>query len=85
MPRIGTSSAPPQISTNCSTSLKMAERKPPKATYSVTAAAETRMLKVISQPSTTFITTAMANMFTPLIRIISMAKETAARTRACSP
>jgi len=43
------------------------------------------MLKVIFQPSTTFITTAMANMFTPLIRIISVAKEMAARTRACWP
>ena len=36
----------------------------------------------MSQPSTTFITTAMANMFTPLIRIISMANETAATLRA---
>jgi hypothetical protein len=36
------------------------------------------MLKVISQPSTTFITSAMENMFTPLIRIVMNAKEKAA-------
>ena len=29
---MGTSSAPPQISTNCNTSLKIAERRPPRAT-----------------------------------------------------
>ena len=31
-PRIGISSAPSQISTNCSTSLKMAESRPPRPT-----------------------------------------------------
>ena len=43
------------------------------------------MLKVMSQPRTTFITTAMANIFTPLIKIISMAKEKAATLLACPP
>ena len=43
------------------------------------------MLKVISHPRTTFITTAMANMLTPLIRIISMANEKAATVRAAPP
>jgi hypothetical protein len=43
------------------------------------------MLKLMSQPRTTFMTTAMANMFTPLIRIISVAKAMAATLRAAPP
>ena len=43
------------------------------------------MLKLMSQPSTTFITTAMANMFTPLIKIISSANAIADTVRASPP
>jgi hypothetical protein len=46
---------------------------------------ETKMLKLMSQPSTTFMTTAMANMLTPLMRIISIANEKAATLRASPP
>ena len=43
------------------------------------------MLKLMSQPSTTFITLAMANMFTPLMRIVMNANEIAAKARLFSP
>jgi hypothetical protein len=62
------SSAPSQISTNCSTSLKMAESSPPKPTYTATVMEETQMLKLISQPSTTFMTSAMEYMLMPLMK-----------------
>src|SRR4029077_17949024 len=51
-PRMGISNAPAQIRKNCSTSLKMADRKPPSATYTPTVSDETQMLKLMSQPST---------------------------------
>ena len=44
-PMMETSSAPSQISTNCSTSLKIAESSPPKPTYNATVMEETQMLK----------------------------------------
>ena len=70
---------------NCRTSLKMAERSPPSATYAATASEETMMEKFRSQPSTTFITSAMANIFTPLISTVMKAKEKAATTLAPCP
>ena len=44
-PMMETSSAPSQISTNCRTSLKMAESNPPNPTYTATVMDETQMLK----------------------------------------
>src|SRR5476649_564741 len=82
---MGMSSAPAQIRKNCSTSLKMAERKPPSATYTPTVSEDTQMLKLMSQPSTICMTLAMANMLTPLISTVINAKETADRTRLGSP
>ena len=41
---------------------------------------EMMMEKVISQPRTTFITSAMENMLTPLMRTVIKAKEKAATT-----
>ena len=46
---------------------------------------ETQMLKLMSQPSTTFITSAMEYMLMPLMRTVMKAKETAARPRLASP
>ena len=43
------------------------------------------MEKFKSQPSTTFITSAMANMFTPLMSTVIKANETAETMRAPSP
>ena len=43
------------------------------------------MLKLMSQPSMTFITLAMANMFTPLMRMVMTANEIAAKARLSSP
>src|SRR5258708_20922160 len=51
-PRIGISSAPAQMRKNCSTSLKIAERRPPSVTQIATATDEPQMLKLISHPST---------------------------------
>src|SRR5512146_372792 len=84
-PRMGMSSEPAQISTNCSTSLKMAERSPPSATYTATVSDETQMLKLMFQPSTTFITSAMEYMLMPLISTVMKAKEIAASARLDSP
>ena len=44
-PSIGISNAPAQIKMNCRTSLKIAERRPPSATYTATVMDETQMLK----------------------------------------
>src|SRR5579871_3670614 len=84
-PRMGINSEPAQINTNCSTSLKIAERSPPSATYTATVSDETQMLKLIFQPSTTFITNAMEYMLMPLINTVMKAKEMAARVRLDSP
>jgi hypothetical protein len=43
------------------------------------------MLKLMFQPRIVRITSAMAYMFTPLIRIVMSANETAERARAPSP
>src|SRR5579872_883194 len=84
-PRIGMSREPAQMSTNCSTSLKMAERRPPSATYTATVSDEIQMLKLMFQPSTTFVTRAMEYMLMPLISTVMKAKEMAARARLDSP
>ena len=76
--------APAQISTNCSTSLIIADRNPPSITYSATVPAPTQMLNVMFHPSTVFITSAMANILTPLIRIVIRANEIADNPRAAS-
>src|SRR6516165_4197645 len=55
-PRMGINIAPAQIKMNCRTSLKMADRNPPSATYAATASDETMMEKFRYQPRTTFIT-----------------------------
>src|SRR5580692_3813981 len=84
-PRIGISSAPAQIRVNCSTSLKIAERSPPSVTYTATVIDETQMLKLMSQPRTTFITSAMAYMLMPLISTVMNANEIAESARLASP
>ena len=84
-PRIGIKSAPAQIKMNCNTSLKIAERNPPSATYTATVSDETHMLKLIFQPSTTFMTSAMEYMLMPLISTVMNANEIAARVRLDSP
>src|ERR1035437_159924 len=84
-PRIGISRAPAQMRKNCRTSLKMADRKPPSATYTPTVSEETQMLKLMSQPSTICMTLAMANILTPLMSTVMNAKETAERARLDSP
>src|SRR5256886_16545571 len=84
-PRIGISSAPAQIRMNCSTSLKMAERRPPSATYTATVRDDTQMLKLISQPSTTFITRAMEYISMPLINPAMKANEIAEKPRLDAP
>ncbi len=43
------------------------------------------MLKLMSQPRTTFITTAIAYMFTPDIRMVMIAKLTALSALAAEP
>src|SRR6201987_3053758 len=83
-PRIGISSAPAQIRMNCSTSLKIAERSPPSVTYTATVIDETQMLKLMSQPRTTFITSAIAYMLMPLISTVMNAHEMAVRARVDS-
>ena len=46
---------------------------------------ETKMLKLRSQPRTTFMTTAMAYIFTPDIKMVMTAKVTALRPLAAVP
>src|SRR5438876_11389387 len=70
-PRIGIKSAPAQIKINCKTTLKIAERNPPSATYDATVSDETQMLKLIFQLSTTFMTSAMDYMLMPPIGVAS--------------
>src|ERR1700722_20956971 len=82
---MGMSNAPAQMRKNCSTSLKIADRRPPSATYTPTVSEETQMLKLMSQPRTICMTLAMANMLTPLISTVMKANETADNTRAGSP
>src|SRR5450432_3516422 len=84
-PRIGISSAPAQIKINCSTSLKIAERNPPSVTYTATVSEDTQMLKLMSQPSTTFITSAMEYILMPLMNTVINAKEIAESAREASP
>src|SRR5882672_2833606 len=84
-PRIGISKAPAQIRKNCNTSLKIADRNPPRATYTATVSDEIQMLKLMSHPSTICITFAMANILTPLISTVMNAKEIADKARLDSP
>ena len=84
-PRIGISNAPNQIRKNCNTSLKMAEKSPPAATYTPTVREETMMLKCKLHPSTTSMTTAMAYMLTPDIRMVMNANVTALSALASVP
>ncbi len=84
-PMIEISSAPSQIRKNCSTSLKIAESRPPANTYKATVIDETQMLKLMSQPSTTCITFAIANMLMPLISTVMSPKQTADKARDDSP
>src|ERR1700722_7735867 len=84
-PRMGIKSDPAQIKMNCSTSLKIAERKPPSVTKIATVMDEIQILKLMSQPSTTFITSAMEYMLMPLINTVMNAKEMAERARLDSP
>src|SRR6516165_6660218 len=74
-PRTGISNAPAQIRKNCKTSLKIADRRPPRATYAATVSEETKMLRLRSQPSTTFMTTAIAYMLMPLMSTVMNANE----------
>src|ERR1035441_7292115 len=84
-PMIEISMAPSQISTNCSTSLKIAESNPPSPTYSITVIEEIQMLTCMSQPSTTFMTSAMENILMPLMNTVINPKETAESAPAGSP
>ena len=84
-PTIGVTIAPSQIRKNCRTSLNMADRKPPSATYIATVRDETQMLKLMSQPRITLITTAIAYILTPLIKIVMKPKVMAESARAGSP
>src|ERR1017187_7041447 len=82
---MGINSAPNQISTNCRTSLKMAERSPPSATYAATVMDETQILKLMSQPNTTRITRAIEYMLMPLMSTVMKANDTAESKRLFSP
>src|ERR1017187_1911653 len=84
-PMMEISSAPSQMRTNCSTSLKIAESSPPRPTYTATVMEETQMLKLMSQPSTTFKTSAMEYILMPLISTVMKPKEMAEKARAGSP
>src|SRR5215471_9944110 len=75
-PITGMTRAPAQIKMNCNTSLKIADRRPPNATYMATVMEETQMLKLMSQPRTTFSTIAMEYMLMPLISTVMKANET---------
>ena len=57
----------------------------PRHDGSATVPAPTQIEKVMFQPSTVCITTAMANMLTPLIRMVINANEIADNPRAASP
>ena len=85
IPRMGISSAPNQIRKNCRTSLKIAENNPPAATYTPTVRDETTMLKCRFHPRTTSITTAMAYMLTPDIRMVITANVIALKPLASEP
>ena len=63
----------------------IAERNPPSITYSATVAAPTQIEKLMSHPRMTFITSAIAYMFTPDIRMVMNPNEIAASPRAPSP
>jgi hypothetical protein len=76
---------PSQMRTNCSTSLKIAESRPPRKTYTATVSDETQMLKWMSQPNTTFITSAIEYMLMPLISTVIKPKQMAASARDDSP
>ncbi len=82
---IGISRVPAQISTNWSTSLNIAESRPPSATYTATVRDDIQMLKLMSQPSTTFMTMAIEYMLMPLISTVMNPNETADSARADSP
>src|SRR5215469_3665253 len=84
-PMMGINSAPNQIRKNCRTSLKIAENNPPAATYTPTVNDETMMLKWRFQPRTTSITTAIAYMLTPDIRMVMNANVTALKALASLP
>ena len=58
---------------------------PPRTTYAATVMEETQMLKLMSQPSTTFMTSAMEYILMPLISTVISPKQTAASTRDGSP
>ena len=84
-PKMGMRRAPSQIRKNCNTSLKMAESRPPSATYTATVSDDTKMLKFMSQPRTDFITRAIANMLIPDISTVMKANEKALSARVASP
>ncbi len=50
-----------------------------------TVSDDTQMLKLMFQPRTTFITTAMAYMFTPDMRMVMIAKVTALSALVAEP
>src|SRR5271165_25809 len=84
-PRMGISKAPAQIRMNCNTSLKIAERRPPRETYMATVADETMMLKLMSQPRTILNTNAIEYMLMPLISTVMNAKLMDESARLLSP
>jgi hypothetical protein len=63
----------------------MAESKPPSTTYAATVSDDTQILRWMSQPSTTFITSAIEYMLMPLIKTVINPKQMAASPRADSP
>src|SRR5450432_2544102 len=77
--------APSQMRTNCSTSLKMAESRPPSPTYTATVTDDAQMLNRMSQPSTTFMTSAMEYMLMPLMSTVMAPKLMAESAREGSP
>src|SRR5260370_29010575 len=84
-PMIEINRAPSQIRTNCRTSLKIAESNPPRTTYTATVSEEIQMLKCMSQPSTTFMTSAIEYMLMPLINTVMNPKQIAASALDDSP
>ena len=69
---------------NCTTSLKMAESRPPAITQMPTVRDETQMLKWIFHPRVTFMITAMEYMLMPLMRMVITANDIADTERAPS-
>ena len=63
----------------------MAESNPPATTYAATVSDETQMLKLMSQPSTTFMTSAIEYMLMPLMKTVISPKLMAESARAGSP